>query len=351
MSTKFDFGRTMLVVRSQRLGITTRIGVRTVVVCAILLAIALATAVFALGTGDFPIPAQRVVRALFIGDERFDRLVVWDWRLPRILLALALGAALGVSGAILQSVTRNPLGSPDIIGFSTGAYTGALLVILIIGGGSFQTAAGAMVGGLGAALVIHLLAFRHNVTGFRLIIVGIGVSAMLASVNTWLIMRADLDAAMSAAAWGMGSLNGLSWPQVLPTMLILGVLALALIPAAPRLQILELGDDTARALGVNASKATGWLIALSVAFTSLATAVAGPIAFVALAAPHLARRLTRTPSIALVPAAAMGAALLVVCDWIAQRAFAPTTIPVGIVTGSVGGLYLAYLLVAEARRK
>ncbi|MDO3647080.1 FecCD family ABC transporter permease [Nocardia mangyaensis] len=351
MSTKFDFGRTMLVVRSPRLGITTRIGVRTVVVCAILLAIALATAVFALGTGDFPIPAQRVVRALFIGDERFDRLVVWDWRLPRILLALALGAALGVSGAILQSVTRNPLGSPDIIGFSTGAYTGALLVILIIGGGSFQTAAGAMVGGLGAALVIHLLAFRHNVTGFRLIIVGIGVSAMLASVNTWLIMRADLDAAMSAAAWGMGSLNGLSWAQVLPTMLILGVLALALIPAAPRLQILELGDDSARALGVNASKATGWLIALSVAFTSLATAVAGPIAFVALAAPHLARRLTRTPSIALVPAAAMGAALLVVCDWIAQRAFAPTTIPVGIVTGSVGGLYLAYLLVAEARRK
>lgn len=349
--TQFDFGRTMFVVRSQRLGITTRIGVRTVVVCAILFAIALATAVFALGSGDFPIPAPRVVRALFVGDERFDRLVVWDWRLPRILLALALGAALGVSGAILQSVTRNPLGSPDIIGFSTGAYTGALLVILIIGGGSFQTAAGAMVGGLGAALVIHLLAFRHNVTGFRLIIVGIGVSAMLASVNTWLIMRADLDAAMSAAAWGMGSLNGLSWPQVLPTMLILGVLALALIPAAPRLQILELGDDTARALGVNASKTTGWLIALSVAFTSLATAVAGPIAFVALAAPHLARRLTRTPSIALVPAAAMGAALLVVCDWIAQRAFAPTTIPVGIVTGSIGGLYLAYLLVAEARRK
>ncbi|MFC4125065.1 FecCD family ABC transporter permease [Nocardia rhizosphaerae] len=341
----------MLVIRPRRLRITARIGVRTLVVCAVLLTIGAAAAVLALGTGDFPIPAARVLRALFIGDERFDRLVVWDWRLPRILLALALGAALGVSGAILQSVTRNPLGSPDIIGFSTGAYTGALLVILILGGGSFQTAAGAMIGGLGAALVIHLLAFRHNVTGFRLIIVGIGVSAMLASVNTWLIMRADLDAAMSAAAWGAGSLNGLSWPQVAPTILILAVLSLALIPAAPRLQILELGDDTARALGIDASKATGWLIALSVGFTSLATAVAGPIAFVALAAPHLARRLTRTPSIALLPAAAMGATLLVVCDWIAQRAFAPTTVPVGIVTGSIGGLYLAYLLVAEARRK
>ncbi|MFD3705557.1 FecCD family ABC transporter permease [Nocardia sp. NPDC058658] len=341
----------MVLLRSRRLGLTARIGVRTVVVCAILLVIAAVTAVLALGTGDFPIPAPRVLRALFIGDERFDRLVVRDWRLPRILLALVLGAALGVSGAILQSVTRNPLGSPDIIGFSTGAYTGALLVILTLGGGNFQTAAGAMIGGLGAALVIHLLAFRHNVTGFRLIIVGIGVSAMLASVNTWLIMRADLDAAMSAAAWGAGSLNGLSWPQVAPTVLILAVLAVALIPAAPRLQILELGDDTARGLGLNTSKATGWLIALSVGFTSLATAVAGPIAFVSLAAPHLARKLTRTPSIALLPSAVMGATLLVTCDWIAQRAFAPTTVPVGIVTGSIGGLYLAYLLVAEARRK
>ncbi|MFE3545003.1 FecCD family ABC transporter permease [Nocardia sp. NPDC059177] len=351
MSTKIDFGRAMLVVRPRRSGLATRIGLRTVVVCAILLTIAVVTAVLALGTGDFQIPAVRVLRALFIGDERFDRLVVWDWRLPRILMALALGAALGVSGAILQSVTRNPLGSPDIVGFSTGAYTGALLVILIFGGGNFQTAAGAMIGGLGAALVIHLLAFRHNVTGFRLIIVGIGVSAMLASVNTWLIMRADLDAAMSAAAWGAGTLNGMSWSQVAPTMIVLAVLTMALIPAAPRLQILELGDDTARALGLNASKATGWLIALSVGFTSLATALAGPIAFVALAAPHLARKLTRTPSIALVPAAMMGATLLITCDWIAQHAFAPTTIPVGIVTGSIGGLYLAYLLVAEARRK
>lgn len=350
MSSGIDFGRSMLVVRPPALGVTARIGVRTVVVCAILLVICLATAVLALGSGDYAIPPLRVLRALFIGDERFDRLVVWDWRLPRILLALALGAALGVSGAILQSVTRNPLGSPDIIGFNTGAYTGALIVILTLGGGHFQTAAGATIGGLGAALVIHLLAFRHNVTGFRMIIVGIGVSAMLASVNTWLIMRADLDAAMSAAAWGAGSLNGLSWPQVAPTLVILAVLACALIPAAPQLQVLELGDDTARAFGLNVSRATGWLIALSVAFTSVATAVAGPIAFVALAAPHLARKLTRTPSIALVPAAVMGATLLITCDWIAQHAFAPTTVPVGIVTASIGGLYLAYLLVAEARR-
>lgn len=345
-----DFGRTLIVVRTGFLGVSARIGVRTVVMCAILLAIALAAAVLSLGTGDYAIPPLRVLRALFVGDERFDRLVVWDWRLPRILLALALGAALGVSGAILQSVTRNPLGSPDIVGFNTGAYTGALIVILTMGGGHLPTAIGAIAGGLGTAVVIHLLAFRHGVAGFRLVIVGIGVSAMLASINTWLILRADLDAAMSAAAWGAGSLSGLSWPQVAPALALLAVLALALIPAAPRLQILELGEDTARAFGLHVDRATLSLVVLSVSFTAVATAVAGPIAFVALAAPHLARRLTRTPSVALLPAAVMGAALLVTCDWIAQRAFAPTALPVGIVTVSVGGLYLAYLLVAEARR-
>ncbi|WP_306359857.1 iron chelate uptake ABC transporter family permease subunit [Nocardia sp. CC227C] len=348
MTAEIDFGRTTLVVRAR--GRSARMGLRTAVVCAVLVAAALGVAVLALGTGDYAIPPDRVVRALFVGDNRFDRLVVWEWRFPRVLLALALGAALGVSGAILQSVTRNPLGSPDIVGFNTGAYTGALLVILTLGGGNFQTAAGALIGGLGAALAIQLLAFRHHVSGFRLIIVGIGVSAMLASVNTWLILRADLHAAMSAAAWGAGSLNGLSWPQVGPALAILAVLAVAVIPAAPRLRMLELGDDLAHAFGIRVGRARMLLIVLSVALTATATAVAGPIAFVALAAPQLGRRLARTPSTALAPAAAMGALLLVACDWIAQRVFAPTTLPVGVVTVSIGGLYLAYLLVAEARR-
>ncbi|WP_280269515.1 FecCD family ABC transporter permease [Nocardia wallacei] len=348
MTARVDFGRRMLVLRAPRL--TARVGVRGVVVCVILVAAALAVAVLALGTGDYAIPPDRVLRALFVGSDRFDRLVVWEWRFPRVVLALALGAALGVSGAILQSVTRNPLGSPDIVGFTTGAYTGALIVILALGGGEFPTAAGALIGGLATALVIQVLALRHNVTGFRLIIVGIGVSAMLASVNTWLILRADLDAAMSAAAWGLGSLNGVSWSQVGPVLIILAGLAVALIPAAPRLQILELGDDLARSFGVRAGRARLLLVVLSVALTAVAAAVAGPIAFVALAAPQLGRRLARAPAIPLLPAAAMGALLLVVSDWVAQRVFAPTTLPVGVVTVSIGGMYLAYLLVAEARR-
>lgn len=349
MSAPIDFGRAMVVLRAPR-GFGARISVRTIVVCVVLVVAACAVAVLALGTGDYVIPPDRVLRALVVGDNRFDRLVVWQWRFPRVVLALALGAALGLSGAILQSVTRNPLGSPDIVGFNTGAYTGALLVLLAVGGGHFQTALGALIGGLGAALVIQLLAFRNNVTGFRLIIIGIGVSAMLASVNTWLILRADLNSAMSAAAWGAGSLNGLSWPQVGPALILLGVLALLVIPAAPRLHVLELGDDLASSFGVRVGRTRLLLIVLSVALTAVATAVAGPIAFVALAAPQLGRRLARSPSTALAPAAAMGALLLIAGDWVAQRAFAPTQLPVGVVTVSIGGLYLAYLLVTEARR-
>lgn len=342
-----DFGRTVRVVRAR--GLTARFGVRGVVVSVVLLAAAFVVALLALGTGDFVIPPDRVLRALFGDGVGSDDLVIWEWRAPRVAMALVLGAALGLSGAILQSVTRNPLGSPDIVGFNSGAYTGALLVILA-GGGYYATAAGAIGGGLLTALAIFLLAFRQNVKGFRLIIVGIGISAMLGAVNTWLILRADLDEAMSAAAWGVGTLDGLTWPEITPALIVLALLALAVVPASHRLQILELGDDTAAALGIRASRARLVLIVLSVAFTAVGTAVAGPIAFVALAAPQLGRRLARTPTTALLPAAAMGALLLVLSDWISRRAFAPTTVPVGVVTASVGGAYLAYLLVAEARK-
>lgn len=347
MTSGIDFGRSVVVVRTR--AATARFGLRSIVVSGILFALALTVAVFALGTGDYPVPPEQVLRALFVGDDRLDRLVVWEWRLPRVLLALAFGAALGVSGAILQSVTRNPLGSPDIVGFGTGAYTGALIVILMLGGGHYKTAVGALAGGLVAALVIYLLAFRHNVAGFRLVIVGIGVSAMLSSLNTWLILRADLDAAMSAAAWGTGSLSNVSWGQVAPAMILLAILALLVVPIAPRLQLLELGDDLASSFGLHVARDRLLLIVASVALTAVATAIAGPIAFVALAAPQLGRRLARTPSTALIPAASMGALLLVTSDLIAQRAFTPA-LPAGVVTVSIGGIYLAYLLVTEARR-
>ncbi|OZC95549.1 iron ABC transporter permease [Rhodococcus sp. 06-235-1A] len=345
-----DFGRRLWIVRL-RDRVDGRIDIRTVAVCAALLLLTAVVAVVAVGTGDYYVPPNEVLDAVFGHSSRIAEIIVMEWRFPRVVLAFLFGAALGVSGAIFQSLTRNPLGSPDIIGFATGAYTGALVVILTLGGGYYQTGAGALVGGLATAAAVYLLAYKRGVQGFRLIIVGIGVSAMLASINTWLVVKADLADAIAAAVWGTGSLNGLGWAQVWPALVVSAVIAPCLAVLSRRLPMLEMGDDAARALGVRAEPTRLMLVFLGVALIALVTAAAGPISFVALAAPQLARRLTGTSGVAMVPAACMGALLLVVGDVVAQRVFAPTQLPVGVVTVSVGGAYFVWLLAREGRKQ
>jgi iron complex transport system permease protein len=327
-----------------------RFDVRSVVVVGVLVAAAAAAGVVALGSGDSPIAVRDVLRAL-AGDATGNvHMIVVDWRLPRVLLALMLGAALGVAGAIFQSLSRNPLGSPDIIGFNTGAATGALLVILVFEGGYFERAAGSLLGGVATALVVYLLAFKRGVQGFRLVLVGIAVSSMLSSVNAYLILHADITQAMAAATWQVGSLNGLGWEQARPVAVVLVVLVpLAVVLARP-MRMMEMGDDAARSLGVNAEPVRLALLVTGVGLTAVATAAAGPISFVALAAPQLAHRVTRSAGLAVVPAAAMGALLLVVSDWAAQRVFAPTQLPVGVMTVCIGGGYLVWLLARERKR-
>ncbi|GAA3726027.1 FecCD family ABC transporter permease [Gordonia hankookensis] len=350
--TDIDFGRSVVVVRGRSGVPSLRIGVRALTVVLILVALALLISVLALGTGDYHVPPGRVIETIFGGGTRFERLVITQWRAPRVAAALVLGAALGMSGAIFQSLTRNPLGSPDIIGFNTGAYTGALVIILVVGSDHrYGTAAGALVGGVATALAVYLFAFKQGVQGFRLIIVGIGISAMLASLNTWLILKADLDDAMSAATWGAGTLNGITWADATPVLVVMAVLVPFVLIAGYLGPLMEMGDDTARSFGIRVEPTRLFVIVLGVALTAVATAVAGPIAFVSLAAPQLARRLTRSAGVPLAPAAAMGALLLVASDYIAQHAFAPTELPVGVVTASIGGVYLIWLLAQEARRQ
>ena len=339
-----DFGRRVLVAKP--LG---RLPVRPAVVVLVLTLAAFAVAVLALSTGELTIPPADVLRALTGEGSRAYHLVVVEWRLPRVLLALLLGVALGLSGAIFQALTRNPLGSPDVIGFNTGAYTGVLVMTVFVGTGYYLTAAGALIGGLLTAIAVYLLAFKRGIQGFRLIIVGIAVSAVLGSLNEWFIIKVNLQAALAAAIWGQGSLNGLGWAQVGPVALGTAVLCLALVLLGPRLSLLEMGEDAAAALGVRVEPARLAYLVIGVALTALATAAAGPISFVALAAPQLAQRLTRTPGIAMVPSAAMGAFLLMFSDWLAQHAFAPTQLPVGVVTVSVGGIYFVWLLVRQGR--
>ena len=347
-SNRTDFGRSTAVVRNRWLSF--RVDIRSILVCIPLILAALAVAVASLATGDYEVSVQQVLQA-FAGDAPgLAQTIVMEWRLPRVLAALVFGAALGMSGGIFQSMTRNPLGSPDIIGFNTGAYTGALIVMLTIGGGYLGIAAGALVGGILTALAVYLLAYRRGSQGFRLIIVGIGISAMLAAFNHWLILQAELEAALAAAVWGAGSLNGITWEQAAPAAVVVAVVGLGTLAAARRMQLLEMGDDAARALGVRAEPTRLLLLVLGVALTAAVTAVAGPIAFVALAAPQLARRLTRSAGITLVPSAVMGAFLLAASDLAAQRLFAPIQLPVGVVTVCIGGIYLVWLLAREARK-
>ncbi|MEU0560838.1 iron chelate uptake ABC transporter family permease subunit [Dactylosporangium sp. NPDC006015] len=344
-----DFGRTVLTLRAGR-GVSVRAGVRVAVTCVVLLLAAAAFAVLALGTGEFTATPAEVLQALSGDGSRAVRLVVVEWRLPRVLLALLVGAAMGVSGAIFQALTRNPLGSPDILGFSTGAYTGVLVCVVFIGKSYPATATAALAGGIATAALVYVLSLRRGVQGFRLIIVGIAVSAVLSSVNQWFIIKMDLQTAVAATIWGKGTLNGLGWDQVPPAAAAIGALCLGVAALGRRLQVMELGDDAAAAVGVGVERTRLAYLALGVALIAAATAVAGPISFVALAAPQLAHRLARTAGIALVPSAAMGALLLMASDFAAQRVFAPTQLPVGVVTVSIGGLYFVWLLARQARR-
>ncbi|MEJ9079887.1 MULTISPECIES: FecCD family ABC transporter permease [Gordonia] len=324
---------------------------RTLVVLGLMGVASAVLAVVALGIGDYEIAPHDVIGVMTGQNVSFDRVVVLEWRMPRIVTALLLGAGLGMSGAIFQALTGNALGSPDIVGFSFGAYTGALVVIGVIGGGYYMVAGGAFVGGLAVAAVVYLLSRKDGaVSGFRMIVVGIAVSAVMASFNQWIIMRIDLHRAMAAAVWAQGTLNGIDWTVAVPVLVCTSVLALLLATLGRSLAMLQLGDDLAMSLGVQVERTRGAYFVLGVAMVALAAAAAGPISFVALAAPQIARRLTGGAGVGLVSSAVTGAFVLLVSDVIAIAAFSPDEIPVGAVTVCIGGAYLVYLLVSQARR-
>lgn len=336
-----------------------RIDPRLATVSVVLVLLTLTIALISLVSGTYEIGVFDALQALLghgdpstattDADPEMIRMIVVEWRLPRVAMAILLGAALGMSGAIFQSLTRNPLGSPDIIGFAAGSYSGALVVILLLSGGYYAIAAGALVGGIVTASAVYLLAWRRGVQGFRLIIVGIGVAAMLSAFNAWMIREADLQVAMSAAVWGAGSLNGLGIEQLLPATVVLAVIIPMVSLLSRALRQMEMGDDMARASGINVNRTRLLMMVLGVALTATVTAAAGPISFIALAAPQIARRLTRSAGTALAPSALMGGLLLLSADWAAQHAFG-VQLPVGVMTVNIGGIYFLWLLVREGCR-
>lgn len=324
---------------------------RPFAVSGLLLLGCLTLAVYALAAGSLSLSAGQVMDAMLGTGAHNIQVIVTQWRLPRVAGALLLGAALGASGAIFQSLMRNPLGSPDIMGFNTGAHSAVLVAIVLFNSSYFALTGAALAGGLATAAAVYLLAWRNGIQTFRLIIVGIGLRALLVSLNTWLVVSASQESALAAGLWSAGSLNGITWAKCLPTAAPIVVALAAALLLSRRMRLLEMGDDAACALGVPVEKSRLALMLAGVALTAAATAAAGPISFIALVAPQISRRLAGAQCLPIPLAALTGALLLLAADLAAQRLFSPYQLPVGVVTVSIGGIYLIGLLIRESRKK
>lgn len=330
---------------------------RSMLVAALGLAATMLAMAVNIGRGEYPISLLEVLGVLFGGGEDTGRFIVLELRLPRSLTGALVGAAFAISGAITQSIARNPLASPDFIGINAGASAAAVFVIVL--GGTYGSVSGlvavvgvpvaALAGGLLTAMLIYLLAYRNGIEGYRLVLVGIGIQAVCFSLVSWLLIVADVTDAGRAVVWLNGSLNARGWEHVVPVSLALLVLVPAALLLVFVLGALQFGDDTARALGVRVNGARTALLLVAVGLASVAVASAGPIAFVALVAPQLAVRLVGGSRPPLLASATVGAALTVTADLIARTAFGVTELPVGIITAVLGAPFLLYLLARRNR--
>jgi iron complex transport system permease protein len=321
----------------------------------ILVVAGMALLVLVAGTGALLVgaagltPGQAIAGALGLGDKG-DVFIIQKLRLPRVEAAVVVGAAFGLAGALFQSTLRNPLASPDILGISSGASLGAVTGLLVLGLGGVALSGLAFAGAGLVALAIWLLAWRKGLHSIRFVLVGVGFAYLCSSLVAWAMARAEENEAAGVLVWTVGSVSDIRGEQL--GLVAAGTLVLAVVVAiVSRTQgPLSLGDDNARALGVHVDAARVGSLLLAVALVALATSAAGPIAFVALVAPAIARRLVNDGGAALAASAATGAALTLVADVVGQHALLGVAAPVGIVTGLVGAPYLLWLLATNEKR-
>lgn len=318
----------------------------TVVAVLALLVVALfCTSLMVGNTFYSPTEVWAVVRGETVPGASFT---VGVLRLPRATMALLVGIAFGLGGVTFQTMLRNPLAAPDVIGISSGASAAAVVGLVLLELSETMTSVVAITAALATALLIYLLAFKDGVVGTRLVLIGIGIAAMLDSVVAYVIVRAaqwDLQVAMR---WLTGSLNNATWEQVRPLALAFVVVAPLLLRQARNLELLQHGDDSAAALGVRVERTRLLCIVTAVVLIAFATAASGPIAFVAFLAGPIAARVVGPGGSLMVPAALVGAILVLAADLAGQFAF-DARYPVGVVTGVLGAPYLVYLLVRTHR--
>lgn len=324
--------------RPRVMAVTTAIGLALfAVVCA------------SVSIGDFPIPVLDVP-GILVGLGAPDvTFIVNELRLPRVVCGLLVGMAFGMSGAIFQSLVQNELASPDIIGITAGASTAAVLMIVVVGASATQLSLAALAGAGATALAIYLLSYRKGVTGYRLILIGIGFAAGLGAITSYLVLRAELDELQRANVWLIGSLNGRGWEQVTPLAAVMAFLVPAALLLRHALRGLQLGDDTATGIGVRVNRAKVAILLTGVALAGFATAAAGPVAFVAFVSAPISRRLLGNGDVALLTSGLFGALLLTFADLVARLGVGGYELPVGILTGIFGAPYLVWLLIQTNR--
>lgn len=298
--------------------------------------------------GSYPVTVPDVVRIVSGEAIPGASFIVLENKLPRAVVAVLVGAAFGVGGAVFQTMLRNPLASPDIIGISMGASASAVVGIAFFGAGGLVLQGFALAGSVLVALLVAGLAQGGAVAGQRLVLIGIGIAAVLQAVTAWVLTRTDIHVAGEALVWLNGSLNNATWERARVLVTLLLVLLPVTAAVARRLPSLELGDDAAAGLGVHVGRSRRLLLLLGTTLAAAGTAAAGPVAFVAFLSGPIARRLLRG-RVSLVSTGLVGATVVLAAELVAGSVLPGTALPVGVVTGLLGGPFLLWLLVTANR--
>ena len=320
-------------------------------VVTITLVLAVVAAGVALSIGDYALSPDRLWQTLTGSGTRIEQYVVFQVRAPRTAMALVTGAALGIAGALLQSYLGNPLASPDLLGISGGSGFAAVFTILALGTTGPVLALSAFVGGAVVAIILMIAGRALRDGGFRLILAGIGISFLTASAIDFLMVRAKVEEARTALLWLTGSLSSTPWWQVLTVLAVLIASIPALVAAARWLPITQLGPETASGLGVRSERVRWVIVGVAVLLTAATCAFVGPIGFIALCAPAIARPLLGHGAVGVATSGALGAVLLLVADLLAQFSIPGLSMPVGVVTGAVGAVFLLWLLATSKGRQ
>ncbi|WP_342514760.1 iron ABC transporter permease [Sporosarcina sp. FSL K6-1522] len=315
----------------------------------------LVLAILSMGSGEFSISPLHVLKVILGIGEPFDETIIFEFRLPRIVMSILVGIGLATAGAILQSISRNPLGSPDIIGITAGASFAVVLFLALFSDESNALTVSqdwmplfAFGGALITAAIVFTLSWKNGIAPFRMLLIGIGISAFMHAGTTIMMLLGPIYQASQANIWMTGSIYGSNWTEVRMIAIWITILFIFTLVMTREMNILEVGDDSAKSAGASVQWSRIIALLLCTGLTGAAVSFAGGIGFVGLIAPHIAKRIVGPVFGSMVVLSAIiGAILVVVADWIARVAFAPIEVPAGVWTAVIGAPYFIYLLIKQ----